>query len=351
MAITSLIRRLCMTLAIGAIAAAAPVAGFAQDMSLLNYTGADRAQKLEAAAKKEGGLLLYTSFAEKDLPPLISGFEKKYGIKVTVWRSGSDKVLQRSLTETAAKRYEVDAIHIGAPEMEALHREQVLQPVTSPAFKDLLPNAVPKHREWASTLLTVWVQAYNTNLIKKADLPKSYRDLLDPKWKGKLGIEADDFDWFAEAVAQVGQPQGLKLFQDIVAQNGISVRKGHTLLTNLVAAGEVPLALTTYNYMPVAAKRKGAPVEWFVIEPAIARANAIGIARHAPHPAAAMLFYDYMLGAEGQTIMAGLDYVPSNTTVTSPMKGIKIKLEDPVTTLDQMEKWTKIYNDTLQGKK
>jgi iron(III) transport system substrate-binding protein len=324
---------------------------FAQDYSILNYTGADRTQKLLAAAKKEGGLTLYTSIAEKDMPLLTTDFEKRYpGVKLTVWRAGSDQVLQRSLTETAAKRYTVDAIHIGAPEMEALHREQVLQPVTSPVFKDLIQNAVPKHRDWASTLLTVWVQTYNTSKIKKADLPKTYQDLLDPKWKGKLGIEAYDSDWFAAAVSTIGDDKGIKLFRDIAATNGISIRKGHTLLQNLVAAGEVPLALTMYNYMPPAVMKKGAPVDWFVIEPAIARANAIGITRHAPHPAAAMLFYDYLLSPAGQKILTSLDYVPSNSTVPSPLKGTKIKLEDPVVTLDEMEKWTKIYNDTLAGK-
>jgi iron(III) transport system substrate-binding protein len=330
--------------------AAFALPSYAQDYSLLNYSGADRADKLLAAAKKEGGLTLYTSIAEKDIPPLREGFEKKYGIKLTVWRAGSDKVLQRSLTETGAKRYEVDAIHIGAPEMEALHREQILQPVTSPIFKNLIADAVPKHKDYASTMLTVWVQAYNTNLIKKADLPKSYEDLLDPKWKGKLGIEAEDADWFATVATGMGEAKGIKLFRDIAATNGISVRKGHSLLTNLIAAGEVPLGLTVYNYMPTGVAKKGGPIDSFVIEPAIARANAVGIARHAPHPASALLFYEYLISPEGQKILASLDYVPTNTTVTSPMKGIKIKVEDPVLTLDGMTKWTKIYNEMLLAK-
>ena len=102
------------------------------DYSLLQYEGADRAERLLAAAKKEGGFTLYTTFAEKDIPALVGPFEKKYGIKVNVWRAGTDKILQRTLAETAARRYEVDAIHFGSPEMEALHREHVLQPVSSP---------------------------------------------------------------------------------------------------------------------------------------------------------------------------------------------------------------------------
>ena len=113
-----------------------------------------------------------------------------------------------------------------------------------------MSQAVPSDRSWVGFCLNVLVQAYNTNLIKKTDLPKSYADLLDPKWKGKLGIEAKDDDWFATAVHQLGgEEKGLAFFRKLVETNGISVRKGHTLLNNMVISGEVPLALTVYNYM------------------------------------------------------------------------------------------------------
>src|SRR5439155_10084312 len=136
---------------------------------------------------------------------------------------------------------------------------------------------------------------YNTNLVKKADLPKSYDDLLDPKWKGRIAIEADDSDWFAGLVGQLGQERGTKLFRDIAATNGFSVRKGHTLLANLVAAGEVPLALTVFNYTAEQLKRKGAPVDWLPLPPVVSMPNSIAVANAAPHPHAAVLFLDFML--------------------------------------------------------
>ena len=319
----------------------------AQDSALLAYEGADRAAKVLAAAQKEGGFTLYTSIAEKDIQPLIGPFEKKYGLKVRVWRSGTDKVLQRTLTETAGKRYEVDMVHISAPEMEALSQEKVLQPVSNPGFKELLPGTLPAHREWVATLLTVFVQAYNTNQIKKEDLPKTFEDLLNPKWKGKLGVETEDFDWFAATVTAMGEAKGVKLFRDIVATNGMSARKGHSLLNNMVGAGEVPLALTVYNYMPEAARKKGAPIDWFALEPVVARANGMGIARRAPHPNAALLFYDYMISVEAQKILAGMDYVPTNAGVESPLKNLKVKMIDPAVSLSQMEKWTKLYDEVM----
>jgi iron(III) transport system substrate-binding protein len=311
---------------------------------LFDYAGADRMQKIVAAAKKEGTLTIYTTFAEKDQPALLGPFETKYGVKVVVWRAGTDKVLQRSIAEARANKNNVDVIHFGAPEMEALSREKILQAVTSPVHRNLQPGSVPAHREWAATLLSVWVQAYNTNLIRKQDLPRTYVDLLDPRWKGKLGIEAKNEDWFASVVDVMGGGEkGLQFFRDLVAKNGLSPRTGHTLLNNMVIAGEVPLALDIYNYMPEQAKRKGAPIDWFVLEPAVARSNAIGVARRAPHPNAALLFYEYMLGEEGQRVLVKMDYVPSNTKVASPLKGVKILQTDPIRTLDESDKWKDLF--------
>jgi len=334
------------TLLSGVAAGQAPRQGSGQ-ASLATYDGPDRLDRIAAAAKKEGALTLYTTLAEKDLPTLLKPFEAKYGVKVTVWRAGTDKILQRTVVEASAKKYDVDVIHFGSPEMEALSREKILLAVVSPVHKNLQPGSVPQHREWAATLLSVWVQVYNTNLVKKENLPKTYKDLLDPKWKGKLGIEAKDQDWFASVVDIMGGGEaGLKFFREMVATNGISVRQGHTLLNNMVISGEVPLALTIYNYMPEQAKKKGAPVDWFALEPAVARSNAVGVARRAPHPNAALLFYEYLLG-EGQQYFVSMDYVPSNTKVPSPLRGIRIVQTNPARSLDESEKWSALFERTV----
>ena len=175
----------------------------------------ERTQRLIEGAKKEGGLTLYTSFSTTDLGAFIGPFEKKYGVKVTPWRSSSENVLQRAVTEARAGRYEVDAFETNGPELEALHREQILQAVESPHFAGLVPNAVRPHREWATTRFNLFVAAYNTNLVKKEELPKTWADLAHPRWKGRLGIEAYDHDWFAGVVGGLGEAQGLKLFREI----------------------------------------------------------------------------------------------------------------------------------------
>jgi len=327
--------------------ALAAIAALAQHAALLRYEGADRVQKALPLAQKEGTLTLYTSFADRDLPPLLGAFEKRYGIKVRLWRAASEKVLQRTIAEAAAGRYDVDAVHTSALEMEALHRERILQAVAPPPAVELLPGALRPHREWVATYLSVWVQAYNTTLVKKAQLPRSFEDLLDPKWKGKLGIEARVPEWYASVVIDMGEEKGSRFFRELVAKNGISVRGGHTLLNNLVIAGDIPLALTVYQFLPEAAKRNGAAIDWFVLEPAVARMSGVGIARHAPHPNAALLFYEFMLSPEAQQLLLSRDYVPTTGKLPGRLASHRIKLVDPAAAMDQYDRWLKAFEDVI----
>src|SRR5260221_13342270 len=121
---------------------------------------------------------------------LNAAFEARHGVKVRMWRATSDKVVQRVLSEARAGRYEVDIVETNAPPLESLHREGVLQEVRSPEQRELIAAALPAHGEWAGSRLNVFVQAYNTRLVDKAELPRTYQDLLHPRWKGRLGIEA-----------------------------------------------------------------------------------------------------------------------------------------------------------------
>lgn len=321
------------------------------DKALYDYSGPDRMERIVAAAKKEGTLTVYASIAQRDIAKLTEMFEKQYGIKVVVWRSGSSEVLSRLLTEWRGKTYKADLIYDPVTELEALSREQMLQAVNSPVFKDLMPGSVSSNRERANVLLSVIVQGYNTKAVKKDDLPKTYNDLLDPKWKGKIGIEAHEADWLGATVKRLGDEKtGIKLFRDIAAANGMMVHKGHSLTKNLVVAGDMPVLLTVFSYMVEQAKREGAPIDWFALEPVIARANAIGISRLAPHPNAALLFYEFLLGPDAQTLFASLGYTPSNTKVESPLKNVKYSLIDPALALDEREKWDAIFAKATVGK-
>jgi len=326
----------------GAWLAFAGAADAVSDMAL--YTGADRAQRLAEGARREGAAFnLYTSLTTEDMAALNSVFEAKYGIKVQMWRASSESVLQRVLAEAKAGRHDVDIVETNAPPLETLHRESVLQAVHTPEQAALIDAALPAHREWVGSRLNVFVQAYNTQLVRKSELPKAYGDLLQPRWKGRLGIEAGDDDWFAGVVSALGEAEGLRLFRELVATNGISVRRGHTLLTNLVASGEVPLALTVYNFTAEQLKRKGAPLDWFVIPPAVARANGLGLARDAPHPHAALLYYDFMIGETGQRILRERGFVPARRDLQGTLAGTPLSIVDPTLLLDEAGKWSRLY--------
>jgi iron(III) transport system substrate-binding protein len=310
------------------------------------YAGPDRAERLIAGAKKEGTVTVYTSANVDDMAVVTSAFEKKYGVKVRVWRGSSENVVQRGVTEARGGRFDADVFETGGAAMESLHREKLLQEVKSPSFADLEPAALTAHGEWTGTRYNVFVAAYNTKLIKKDELPQSYDDLLDPKWKGKLGIEVDDSDWFGAVIDQLGEEPGLKLFRNIVATNGISVRKGHTLLANLIISGEVPLALTTYAYRAVQLKNSGAPVDWFAIPPTIARFEGAGVARRAAHPNAALLFFDFML-TDAQELLRNRAYFPASRKVKPLTEGISVTFLDAARNLDENQKWSKFYRDTI----
>jgi iron(III) transport system substrate-binding protein len=310
------------------------------------YRGTDRQQRLVDGAKKERELNFYSSLVVEDLTAIAAAFEKKYGIKVKYWRASSEKVVQRAVTEAQGGRFDFDVVETNGPEMESLHREKLLQEVKSPYLSDLLPQAMMPHKEWVGTRLNMFVQIYNTNLVKKEELPKTYQDLLNPKWKGRLGIEAEDFDWFAGVAQVLGEEKALKLFRDIAATNGISVRKGHTLLAGLVASGEVPFALTVYRHNAEKLKKKGAPVDWYVIPPAIIRANGVGVSKKPPHPNAAVLFYDFMIG-DGQNVLFKGEYIPSSKKIDTGLSKLQLKFVDPGVILDESDKWQKLYAEII----
>ena len=246
--------------------------------ALALYEGADREQRLVKGARTEREINLYSSLVLEDLNALAAAFDKKYGVKLKFWRAGSEKVVQRTVTEARAGRFDFDVVETNGPELESLHREKLLQKAGSPHFPDLLPEAVRPHREWIGTRLNLFVHAYNTNLVKKEELPRSWDDLLQPRWKGRLGIEAEDADWLAVGTA-------------------------------------------------------------------IARPNGVAIARRAPNPHAALLFYDFEISEEGQKVLLARDFVPTNKKVDTPLGRLPLKFVDARVMLDEYDKWVKLYEE------
>src|SRR5437899_9520582 len=243
--------------------------------------------------------MLYSSLTQDDQLKLVADFKRRYGVTVKFWRGSQAHILQRVLNETRDGRFEFDVLETKAPQLEVLAREKLLQKMNPPfTEQELLPEVMPAHGEWAPDRLNLLVYAYNTHLVKPADVPRSWQDLLDPKWKRRIGMESTNVEWFAALVESMGEKPGLDLFRRL-GDNGVAVRTGHNHSAVLVAAGEIPLMLGIYSHDAERMKAKAAPVNWFVLPPAVVLPSAVAVSRSALLPCTAALFYVLML-TDGQ---------------------------------------------------
>src|SRR5919106_3969349 len=321
----------------------------AKNEEIFRYRGADRDARLMERAKQERAVVLYTSLAPTESVPLSEAFEKKHGIKVELWRALSDKVVQRVITEAQGGRHAVDVVETNGPEMEMLAREKLLGEIHSPYLADLPAAAIPAHRTWYPDRMNFFVVAFNTAKVKRSEIPTTYEGFVDPKWKGRIGIEATDAEWMATLIKKWGDKKGMEYFRKLSAMKP-DVRKGHVLLAELVAAGEVPVGLTLYNSNVESLKRKGAPIDFVPVQPVAARPQGIGIARNAPHPNAALLFADFVLSPEGQKLLESLGRVPASLRVKSELNNFPFIVIDPATALDEKDKWEKLWSDLFLTK-
>jgi iron(III) transport system substrate-binding protein len=323
---------------------ARPAEETATNAAVFMMDGADREARLIEGARREGLVSIYTSLNTQDSVPLTGAFERKYGVKTELWRSASERVVQRGSTEARAGRFDCDVFETNGPEMEALYRERLLDAFTSPHFADLPAGAFPPHRQWIADRFNFFTIAWNTNLVKPDEVPETYEDLLHPRFAGRIGIEAGDVDWFGAMVKHMGEEKGLHFFKALAAANP-QIRSGHTLIGQLVASGEIPIAANVYNHNAERVAVQGAPIRWKALTPTFGRPNAIGVARRAPHPHAALLFTDFVLSREGQEILRQRNRVPASNAVDSHLNDFPFETIDPAIVLDEDAKWSKLWSD------
>ncbi|WP_245500780.1 extracellular solute-binding protein [Rhizobium sp. BK251] len=336
-------------LILGLVAAFATGPALAQSVAeVAAYNGPDRMEKLVEAAKKEGKLTLYTVTPVDDVNQVIEAFTAKYGIPVTLWRGSSEDVLRRAVTEIKAGRHDVDVIETNGPELEALHRENILQAVDSPVFSEIFPGAVPAHREWAGSRLNIITASYNTDLVSDADVPKSWNDLLDPKWSGKIGVESEAYDWLATVVQSFpSKEDGLAFYSKLEETNHPLLVKGHPQLANMTASGELPITLQVYLYRVHQLEEEGAPIKPLSIGPAIARINGLGIAKTTEHPNAAILYQQFTL-TDAQKILASRHFTPANTKEVPFPANMEVKVIEPTAMLDDLPALRETFEKTFQ---
>lgn len=296
------------------------------DEALAMQAEDERTTALTEGAQKEGKVLLYTTANIQDATMTLRKFSQRYPfIKADFYRAGSENLMTRALLEQQSKKYLADVIIINSQEAQILKDKQVWGKYFSPHreyFVDKDPEGY-----WTDLYLTIITSGYNTRLVSPRDAPKTWNSLIDPKWKGKMGMDTKSFYWFAAMLKMMGEEQGLEFMRKLAEQK-IQYRTGMTLNAQMMAAGEISVGVTIYNYRVEKMKSEGAPIEWIAMDPVIPEIHPVGITSHAPHPNAAKLLVDWLLSRDGQEALAAMDRVPSRIGV-DPMvlklkKGLKI---------------------------
>jgi iron(III) transport system substrate-binding protein len=282
----------------------------------LSKAGAASTDALLDAAKREGEVVFNASMNLGEAHIMIAEFEKRYPfIKVKLNRAGSEKLLTRILTEARAKRVSADVIQTVEFSMHILKRSGVLARHISPSDA-LYPKNFKDEGFWTTVYYNPYVAAYNTRLVAPRTVPKTYEDLLDPKWKGKMMMEGTKADWFAGMLQIMGQERGLQYMRQLAKQEPM-LREGHELLAQLVAAGEGFFDINIPASSVDRVKEKGAPIDWIALGEAPAIMVGIGLAAQAAHVNAAKLFIDFALSREGQKLQQGFGRLVARTDLVS----------------------------------
>jgi iron(III) transport system substrate-binding protein len=340
-------------LADGPAASGPPARSDAYD-AYANLTGQARIDKLVADAKTEGGELdVYTS--NTDIQNLVDGFQKAYpDIKVNAFRANSETVLQRVLQETGAHKTANDIVDTNDFELRALSSKGVFAPYNGPSKANLRQNAI--FDGWQAERFNAFVVGWNTTQLPDGQAPKSFTDLADPKWKGKVALEVGDWDWYASMhtyltdVKHMNPADVDRLFQQIVAN--AKVTKGHTVQGELLSAGQFAAAASVYSHTIDNAAAKGAPVAWHpIVDPVILRPNGFGLMAEPRHPAAALLWADWVLG-DGQEAIAASNRIPAAANVpgfNNPIPDGTPVYNVPDEVVADSAKWNTAYDDLLRG--
>ena len=329
-----------------------------EEVALMNHP--DRQKILLEGAKKEAKVSLYTTLiVDQVVRPVKDAFEKEYPfLQVEFFRGNAERLVQKMMAEYQAKRYEVDIID-GTVSPTMVRRANLLQRFYSPMLADYPAELKDAQGFWGSTNLYFFATGYNTRMVKPAEAPKTYEDLLNPRWKGQMmwstsrGSGAPIFT--GTILNTMGAEAGKAYLQKLRAQNIAKTTASNRQVLDLTIAGEYPLALQIFNHHAHISKTAGAPVDWIPHEPVTATIQTIALAKNSPHPHAAMLFMDFVLSERGQRVFQQSNYLPSHPKV--PAKQVDLKpgagrfkrayYINPDTQYDKGNEWVDYFNNVF----
>jgi iron(III) transport system substrate-binding protein len=313
--------------------------------------GQDRRDKLLADAKGEGELSLYTSMTSDVADAVVKAFTAQTGVKVSLYRAASETVLQRILQESSARHAGADVVETDALEMAALSKEKLIAPYTGERRDAVGPEG--QFDNWTASRYNLFSPSWNTTKVPAGTQPTSWEALADPKFNGQLAMELNDYDWYltlyeyweqhGKSTAEIDQLFG-------AMADGAKVVKGHTVMGELLSAGQYSVAASNYTYLVQRAADKGAPVAYQpLVQPVIARPQGVALLDSAPHPAAALLFEDWVL-TEGQQVFVDLGLTPSIEPegLKDPLEGLEVVSVDVDKLLNEQKQWSEKYNALLE---
>jgi ABC-type Fe3+ transport system substrate-binding protein len=312
------------------------------------------------AAKKEGQVVWYTTLiVNQAIRPLQGAFEKKYpGVRLQYSRADDAPTALKILSEARAGRVQADVFD-SLYAMMAVGRAGLITPYRPPNIDQFPPELKDKDGAWTALLIYVFSPGVNTNMVPLDDAPKTFQDLLDPKWKGKIGWHASSFAGAAGFVGSVltsmGEDSGMDYLRALSRQRIINVEASSRAVLDQVIAGEYPLALMIFINHAVISARKGAPSAWLKIEPMPVAVDAISVLKDAPHPNAARLLAEFLTSEEGQQVLRQADYLPALPSVPTVVSGLRpaegkyqATYLRPEEVDRNMARWSKVVEDLFR---
>jgi iron(III) transport system substrate-binding protein len=264
----------------------------------------ERQAALVREAKNERSVVWYAPMNREDLRQFTSAFEAEYPfLKVEILTGGPQSLLNRILTEHRAGRFNYDILNIRSSALYTLKKANAIGRHDSPYRRGLRAGFYDKDGYFNGIWASLMVYLFNSKQVDRAQAPKSIADLLQPKWKGKMGMDQDADDWLAAVLEYYGDEKGKQIARSLAAQQ-LNIRKGRTLVSQLVAAGEFPLQIDAHHHEAVSLRKAGAPIDYVFPEPfvPVKSVSSLAISSQPPHSHAAALLVDFMLSKKGQEI-------------------------------------------------
>jgi len=265
---------------------------------------AQRRAALEQGARREAQLVFYTSVSAADVPKITAAFEAVHPfLKVNAYRAQPSSLITRLETETRTGRDLVDLVGSAPAQMWHLKQRKLSRPYLSPERQAFPSGSYDHEGYWAGFEVTPIVLAFNSRMVPAAESPRSYEELLRPRWKGKLSLGNDEYEWFSVMLDSLGKKKGLEYMKGLAKQDLNMVGTSSRMRVELMLAGEFAVSLAARGRRVVEFKEQGAPIDYRLFDPYPSVPNFVSLMARAPHPHAAMLFFDWLLSQEGQSLL------------------------------------------------